>query len=231
MNSWSLIVVPLSIVLIALGLGACGGESVVIEGQLPQFQVGDTFRFDLAIEGTDYEDEFKVTGEEISEGKDAYVYGVVFDPPVGGLLRDLEGSIDKATIDTIKIQSTTEVLGIFVIITTRYSYEYDGPRLYPLSVGKQVNVIETKETIRTSLGDTETASESNTFTYEIEAIEDVTVPAGTFRSFKVVKYDESGSKVDTAWHADAVRSFDIKTLDHETGETSELTSYTLADDS
>ena len=100
--------------------------------------------------------------------------------------------------------------------------------LYPLVVGKEVTITETDITVITVDGEAQRETETNVFTYRVEGIEDVTAPDGTFRSFKVVKYDETGTAVGTAWESDAIKGYELKSIDHESGETSELTSYSLA---
>ena len=62
----------------------------------------------------------------------------------------------------------------------------------------------------------------------VEAFEDVTVSAGTFESFKVVEYDQDGNPLYTSWYSDEAK-IEIKSIDHETDEITELLSYNLAD--
>ena len=94
-------------------------------------------------------------------------------------------------------------------------------------MGKKITLTEMESIEQSFAGNQETEENTETYTYVVEAIEPVTVPAGTFRAFKVVKYDEDGEPSETTWSSDAIKGFDVKTIDHEEGETFELTSYSL----
>ncbi len=61
---------------------------------------------------------------------------------------------------------------------------------------------------------------------KIEAIEKITVGAGTFECFKTVEYDENGEKVSTRWYSDKVKT-SVKEIDEVTGDTQELVSYSV----
>ena len=137
------------------------------------------------------------------------------------------GKLDKLTLNTLRIQISGGTGVPFVGVVT-YSYAPIGVTKYPLVVGKEITFTETETSDITVLGEKETTSETSTYTYKVESIEQVTVPAGTFRCFKVVKYDEGGSAIETRWGSDAVKGFEVKGIDHESGDTSELISYSLA---
>ena len=59
-------------------------------------------------------------------------------------------------------------------------------------------------------------------------MEEVTVQAGVFRCFKVVQYDEDGNPLMTNWISDKVKQWGIKIMDHDTGETQVLMSYSIS---
>jgi len=61
---------------------------------------------------------------------------------------------------------------------------------------------------------------------KVEKREDITVPAGTFTSFKIVYYDEHDNITRTSWYSDSVKR-DVKRIYNETGETHELVSYSV----
>ena len=73
------------------------------------------------------------------------------------------------------------------------------------------------------LGRTQTETKKIIYTYKVEGIEEVSVPAGVFRCFKIVQYDDdAGIAISTHWESDRVRQYEVKTIDHETGEVIEL---------
>ena len=110
---------------------------------------------------------------------------------------------------------------------TTMEYEPKDSQLYPLTAGKEVTVTEIESSEFMFAGEGEEETITSTYTYVVEGIEDVTVPAGTFRAFKVVKYDADGEPAETTWSSDAVNGCDVKSIDHEEGESSDLISYTL----
>jgi hypothetical protein len=59
-------------------------------------------------------------------------------------------------------------------------------------------------------------------------VEQITVPARTFRCFKIVEYDEAGIAVRTSWVSDEAKQVKAKSIDHETGEVTELVSYSIS---
>jgi len=103
-----------------------------------------------------------------------------------------------------------------------------GDAPYPREVGKEYERIETETTTTTVMGETQTDTETNSYTYKVEKMEQIAVPAGTFRCFKVVQYDEAGTPLTTVWHSDRTKQFQVKEIDHETGEVTELVSYSLS---
>jgi hypothetical protein len=74
--------------------------------------------------------------------------------------------------------------------------------------------------------ETETEIKTRTSTYQVEAIEEITVAAGKFMCFKIVEYDDAGAERFTQWYSDKVRRF-VKRIDHTKPETMELKSYSL----
>ena len=74
--------------------------------------------------------------------------------------------------------------------------------------------------------ETETESRTKTSTYKVEAIEEITVPAGKFSCFKIVEYDDTGQEHVTQWYSDKVKRF-VKRIEHGDAETMELKSYSV----
>lgn len=83
---------------------------------------------------------------------------------------------------------------------------------------------ETKTEI--SAGETKKETTTSVLTLRVEGREQITVPAGTFDCFKIVRYDEGGSALKTEWYSDRTKA-NAKTIDHESGYTEELVSYSV----
>jgi hypothetical protein len=164
----------------------------------------------------------KMTAEEVIDGKVCYVVQGSFEPPVGGVIRHALMVFEKATLFLLKARMSGEYQGLPFIQASSYSYEFLEKPYYPLQVGKECKVIKTEIRTTTMLGKTQTETETISYTYKIEGIEEITVPAGNFRCFKIVQYDDSGSAVSTRWESDSVRQYVVKSIDHETGEVTEL---------
>ena len=166
----------------------------------------------------------EVTGDEMMSGKDCYVVDILIDPPVMGIVDGGTGWAEKATLDWVKMESSGEYMGL--PYTSSVEGSYKGPTLWPLKVGKEVTRTETTTTTIEILGETETETEKETYTERVERIEDITVPAGTFRCFKIVEYDEHGSVSDEMWYSDEVKQ-SVKEISYKDGETTELKSYSV----
>jgi hypothetical protein len=215
-------------VLVVAGMFAsgCGGSDSEKEGTLPSLQVGDTWVSKITSDSFEHTMTMEITGEDTTEGRETYVIKGSFEPPVEGVIGTFDQKVDKLTLNVLRLQMSGESMGVPFIVINSSVYEPDST-LYPLEVGKEVTSTVT-ETITTKvLGEKETETETNLFTYKVESIEQITVPAGTFRAFKVVTYDELGSAVETSWVSDAVKSYPLKQIDHESEDTFELLSYSL----
>ena len=241
MRKLAIVIVPLLILVLVIGAVACGGEGTSqptptatpedgVEGALPILNVGDRWVSTVMSEGIEYTMTEEVTGEDVTEGKDCYVIEASIDPPVLGVIGSATGRLDKATISPVRIESSGEYMDMPFVVTTSYSDQFTGALPYPLEVGKEFEVIETETTTTTVMGETETESVTNTYTYKVEKIEQITVPAGTFRCFKIVQYDEQGTALATSWQSPETKQYMVKEIDHETGEVTELVSYSLRAD-
>jgi hypothetical protein len=166
----------------------------------------------------------KVTAEDVIDGRSCYVVQGSFKPPIGGVIKNISMEFDKATMFLLRARMLGEYQGLPFIQTSRLSYKFLGEPYYPLQVGKKCKVTETKTRITTMLGKTQKETKTTNYTYKVERIEEITVPAGTFRCFKIVQYDDTGSALNTLWESDRVRQYEVKRIDHETGEVIELVS-------
>lgn len=166
----------------------------------------------------------KVISEEVIDGKDCYITQGSFKPPIGGVIRNVLMVFEKATMFLLRTRMSGEYQGLPFIQASHHSYEFLGEPYYPLQVGKECEVIKTEIRTNTMLGKTQTETETNNYTYKVEGIEEITVPAGTFRCFKIVQYNAAGRALSTHWESDRIRQYEVKSIDHETGEVIELIS-------
>jgi hypothetical protein len=167
-----------------------------------------------------------VIGEDITDEVNTIRLIITFEPALQGVLTTAL-MVKKATLFRVKLQAAS-IEGIPIRKVTEYDYNPSHATIYPFEVGKEPLVSRTEKTNVTTAGQTETEIVTHLFTYKVEGLEEVTVPAGTFMCYRIVKYDESGNKVNASWHSDEVKNV-AKSLKHEFGETSELLSYSLAD--
>jgi hypothetical protein len=131
---------------------------------------------------------------------------------------------EKATMFLLRARMSGEYQEFPFTHASSYSYEFLGKPYYPLQVGKECKVTKTETRTTTMLGKTQTETETINYTYKVERIEEITVPAGKFRCFKIVQYDNSGKALSTHWESNSVRRYEVKSIDHETGEVTELIS-------
>lgn len=221
--------VIIALVLALANLIACGGgDNDKKEGVLPVLNIGDKWTQRGIIEGIEYTTTTEMVGEDVCDGKACYVIEITFEPSFAGLFTSMAGKFNKATMDLMRVQFTGKTKGETFIAASTYSYSYSAFP-FPYEVGKVWEVTETENSTFTIMGETETDKEENTHTYKVVGMETITVPAGTFECFKVVKYQDDDFPIDTYWKSDTVNLFDVKTYDHETDETMELISYSISD--
>lgn len=213
-----------------IACGGGGGEQQPtgpnggIEGALPTLHVGDRLVLNVTFEGNHYTMTAEVAGQEMLGSKDCYVMDFSFTPPFMGIIDSATRWVDKSTFDNVKMEMSGEYMDLPYIVSIDASYE--GPILFPLKVGKQVTRTETTTTTTEILDEIETETEMETYTRIVESIEDVTVPAGTFRCFKVVEYNEYGRVSSETWYSDEVKA-NVKEIDYEDGGGIELQSYSV----
>jgi len=201
-----------------------------LEGALPVFKIGDSWTYQGIYENEDiqYTGTMEVIGEEMVDGIECYVDETEIDIPLFATSSNSIGMIDKATLDIISIQFTIEEQGELVETTIMSSYQHsESP--FPLYLGKTWETTERKTTTLTANGVTETETEENTFVYKIEAMETVTVPAGTFECFKRVKYSEDGYILQDSWPSETIKLTNVKSYDYEMANLMELISYSVSD--
>jgi len=208
---------------------ACDGDDDDAEnkaGQLPVLKVGDTWEYTNTEEGASYAITMEVTGEDEVEGADLYVVKMTIDPPAEGMIDEAIAGFDKELLLPIWMKMSGETEGTAFTAETEATYEISSGSRWPLEVGKEIVIIESTVTNIEAGDETYTENETETKTYKVEAVEKITVEAGTFECFRTVEYDENGEKVSTMWHSDKVKT-SVKEIDHETGEAQELISYSV----
>jgi hypothetical protein len=166
----------------------------------------------------------KVTAKDVINGKLCYVVQGSFDPPIGGVIKNISMEFDKTTMYLLRARMLGEYQGFLFRQTSSHSYEFLGKPDYPLEVGRECRVIETETRITTMLGKTQKETKTTNYTYNVEGEEKITVPAGTFKCFKIVQYDDNGSALNTLWKCDGSKQYEVKRIDHGTGEVIELMS-------
>jgi hypothetical protein len=191
---------------------ACGSNVQTPSGALPIWHTGDTWTTMGTMPGVEITSVVQtVTGEQVFNGIDCYT----FEQTSTGM-PSMTSLVDKTTFQPIEFKISSSV--------TVFSYDYS-VKPYPLSVGKTWTVII--NTTSTYLDQTTTLTDSSI--YEVEKVESITVPAGTFQCFKIVRYNSSTNAVtNTRWVTDVTEGVPVKYIDNLHGATTELVSYSLS---
>lgn len=196
------------------------------EGVLPTLSVGDKWEWRSVFEGIEYTTTTEITGEDITDGKNCYVGKGSIVPPLQGIMDAASLKADKATMLPVRVQTSGEYMDMPFIVAVSLSYDFVDTFLYPLEVGRECEVVETETTAITMAGETQRETDTSTYVYKVEKMEEITVPAGTFRCFKIVKYDGDGNSVQSSWRSDKAKGV-VKSIDHEIGLVDELVSYSV----
>ncbi len=206
---------------LSVGILACDGGDED-KGQLPDIKVGDLWEYLNTIDGIEHH----LTMEVIEGADDLYTIKMTIDPPLEGMIDEAIAGFDKELLLPLWTKMSGELEGDAFTVEIEATYEITSGSRWPIEVGKELTITESTIT-NIKLGDeTDTETESETKTHKVEALEEITVEAGTFECFRAVEYDEDGEKVSTKWHSDKVKAT-VKEIDHETGETQELASYSV----
>lgn len=211
-----------------MGVG-CGdnGSAEVITEPLPVLKTGDQWISGVTSNGIEYTLTTEITGEDVIDGIDCFIVEASFEPSFGGIMDTTTLKYNKETMLPLTVQTSGEYMDMPYIVAGSYSYEFPGASRYPREVGKEYEVMETLTKSTTMVGEITTETEENTYIYKIEKVEEITVPAGTFECFKEVQYSKTGmTALETTWYSETAK-FSVKKIDHETGDTTELKSYSL----
>lgn len=196
-------------------------------GALPVLYTGDRWVSKVVCEGVECTETLEVTGDDVVDGKECYVMQSSFEPPLCRVVSSALVKIDKETMFLLWMQTSGEYEALPFTMESRYSYEVLGEPYYPLEVGKECKVIETGVISITMMGETQKETEIKTYTNKVEGVEEITVPAGTFECFRIIKYNEAGNALETWWESAEVKQYSVKYIDHVSGDSYELVAYSM----
>ncbi len=210
--------------LVLLLAGNLAGCAPKVDGSMPRFALGDTWVGRYKTAGEIYTVTSRVTGEEIRDGKDCWRMETTYEPAYKGQVSGTTTIYEKENLDIVYTDYHLTDPTVF----TNISYIVSGTPYYPLEIGKESTEIE-DQTI-TSGNITISQEEKVTVSYitKVEKIEKITVEAGTFDCYKVLKYDEYGVLLQTTWRSDKVKLFQVRMQDAADDDSYyELVSFTM----
>ena len=175
-----------------------------------------------------------LTGEENVDGIDTYVIETTYDstPARKSYAEQVGGYVDlllnsekvwqsKSDLDPVQMESMTKAMAAFDVTATS-TYAYDGAHGSPLAEGSSWSY---EQSVAPSMGSPYTTA----WGVEVVGTETVTVPAGTYECYKLMRSIE-GSTITEWWAADGSIITPVKIFDevtYEFPETRELASYTI----
>ena len=198
-------------------------------GAMPQFTIGDKWISKWTTGGTEYTVTAAITGEDSVDGNDCWVMEMSYNPAYMNQVTSITSQLDKTNLDiltSVYHMNTTEK-------STTITYKIDGDPYYPLKVGKRAKEIEYRTiTTVTSSGTTAVTQTENatvTTTTVVDKVENITTAAGTFKCFKISKYNENGALIQISWRSDTVKLYQVKMSDlTDPDATYELISYSVS---
>ena len=198
------------------------------EGALPLLSIGDKWVTKCITPDSEFLITTEITGEDITDGIDCYIMKYTFDPPNQGVIDSAIMKYNKADLSLVRMEVSAEVEGEPFKSVFTYTYDITEPSAFPFTVGKEYKEIQYETEITTIRGQTETKTDTIITISKIEKMEEITVAAGTFKCFKILKYDEQGNLISTSWHSDKVKTMSVKTIDAgDGGKEYELISYSF----
>jgi hypothetical protein len=205
------------------------GCSSPTNGDMPQFTIGDKWIAKWTKGGAEYTITAVITGDTTVGGTDCWVMETSYNPAYQGQLTSTTGTFDKTNLDILSAVYHTTTPGGSTTIT----YKIEGDSYYPLKVGKKAKEIEhqTISIVTTSGGTAITQTENTTETTStvVDKVENITTAAGTFKCFKVSKYNENGALIQITWRSPTVKLYQVKTTDLTDPDSKfELISYSVS---
>jgi len=201
-------------------LAGCGKQ----EGLLPVFSISDKWVSKWNTGGVQYLVTSEITGEESIEGKNCWTMTTTFDPPYTGQVTSMVNNYDKATLNIVKMDLFSITPGAF----TTAVYQTTGDLLYPVAVGEECREVEFQTLTWGDASISQSQNSTTTTVTKVEKIENITVEAGTFKCFKMVKYDADGNVIQISWRSNETKMFQVKMEDMaEPDAVYELVSYSV----
>jgi len=196
-------------------------QAELMKGRVPILHVGDWWVMDFVFNETTYTLTQNVTGE----GADYYITYSEYDPPFQGRYNRTDW-VDKSTLNPVWAEGQSEYMGTPYTYNVTFLYIYYGGVLFPLIVGKEFNMTEIM-TYNMTIGGTPYTYEYNmSYIFEVETIENVTVPAGTFTCFEInMRNATTGDLIYVTWYSDEAKTW-VKYVDYTT---TPETTYELRD--
>lgn len=166
---------------------------------------------------------YTVSRERDWDGTPCYLLIGTISPPLERWGGNTWGCYKKGTLDPLVINVHGDNEYPVKTWTRTYTYSADP---WPLSIGKTYTKSST-EVISYTFEDDGNADEPSfrTLTITVDSIEKITVPAGTFESFKITAR-ENDVLAETRWYSNIVKN-EVKRINHKTGEVFELISYSV----
>lgn len=201
-------------------------QAKLMPGRVPILHVGDWWTMEFVYNETAYNMTEEVTGEDV----DCYRMYMAFSSPYQGQINRTYCT-DKSTLSPVRMQGHANYT--YDTTTVPYTYNatilqtYQGGVLFPFIVGKKLNMSEMMTYNMTMSGSNYTYIMNSSYTVEVEAIENVTVPAGTFTCFKIVMRNATtGDLFYATWFSDEAKYY-VKYVDYSTtpATTFELKDY------
>jgi hypothetical protein len=186
-------------------LAGCGKQ----EGRLPAFSIGDKWVSKWNTGGAEYTVTSEITDEATIEGKNCWTMTSTFDPAYTGQVTSMINNYDKATMNIIKMELFTTTPGAF----TTAVYQTTGDMLYPVAVGEECREVESQTLTWGNESIAQSQNSTNTYITKVEKMENITVEAGTFTCFKLLKYDADGNLIQISWRSNDTKMFQVKMED------------------
>ena len=203
---------------------SCGNNLQTPSSALPTWKMGDTWITRVTWNGT-YIFTATITGEEVINGTDCYIQKESISPTFEGL-SEVTVNYDKSTGEKVERRYVATIInGTNLNVITSYHYP-----IIPNSLQIGTTWEETENTTSTwsFMGQIQTTSNIDNYTYHVVSVENVTVPAGTFTCFRITKsriINNVSSLYSTIWEANASIGHSIKTIINSSGMVGELLSY------
>ena len=206
----------------------------------PILEVGDSWTLALTSNEANYNLTMTVIGKETVNNVSCYVMKLVFEPEIPiaekAVSKEMTWWLANSTLHLLKMEGKAHVhaYGWDLPFVEEHFYTFQGEPF--LTVGNEYNETDNRELNVYCPPPTSILfehDETNTITrIKVEAVENITVPAGTFSCYKIVTYDESGQNiVSMRWFSmkakTAVRIENYDTGEFEIFETAELLSYSV----